>query len=322
MMPTVFEFEKPVLELENKINELKNFARDKEINLDEEISTLERRLAELKSEIYGKLTPWQKVLMARHSERPTARDYIQRLFTDFVELHGDRCFADDPAVVGGIGRFNGLPVTVIGHQKGRGTKENLACNFGMAHPEGCRKALRLMRQAEKFRRPVISFVDTPGAYCGIGAEERGQPEAIASSIRAMSTLKTPIIVVVIGEGGSGGALALGVGDCILMQEHAVFSISSPEACASILWKDAGRAREAAEALKLTAQDLLRLGVIDEVVPEPLGGAHRYPEEAAGFLRKAIAEKLKTLTALPVEELVARRYLRYRSIGIGFLQEVT
>lgn len=321
-MPTVFEFEKPVVELENKINELKNFAQEKNINLDEEIATLERRLVELQGEIYGNLTPWQKVLMARHPERPCSRDYIERLFTDFIELHGDRCCGDDPAVIGGIGRFEGRPVTVVGHQKGHGTKENLARNFGMAHPEGCRKALRLMRQAEKFRRPVICFVDTPGAHCGIGAEERGQAEAIARNIRVMSTLKVPIIVVIIGEGGSGGALALGVGDCVLMLEHAVFSISSPEACASILWRDAGRAREAADALKLTAGDLLRFKVIDEIVPEPLGGAHRHPAEAADTLRKVLADKLEGLHKTPVEELLARRYLRYRSIGNEFLQEVT
>jgi len=321
-MPTIFEFEKPVIQLENKINELRSFAQEKNLNLDEEITTLERRLLALKVEIYSNLTPWQKVLMARHPERPSTRDYIQRLFIDFIELHGDRCFGDDPAVVGGIGRFEGLPVTIVGHQKGRGTKENLACNFGMAHPEGCRKALRLMCQAEKFRRPVIAFIDTPGAHCGIGAEERGQAQAIARNIRVMSTLKTPIIVVVVGEGGSGGALALGVGDYILMQEHAVFSVSSAEACASILWKDASRAREAADALKLTADDLLRFKVIDEIVPEPLGGAHRQPAEAAEILRKVLADKLKTLRALSIEELIARRFERYRSIGNEFLQEVT
>lgn len=321
-MPTIFEFEKPVIQLENKINELRNFAQEKNLNLDEEITTLERRLLALKVEIYSNLTPWQKVLMARHPERPSTRDYIQRLFIDFIELHGDRCFGDDPAVVGGIGRFEGLPVTIVGHQKGRGTKENLACNFGMAHPEGCRKALRLMCQAEKFRRPVIAFIDTPGAHCGIGAEERGQAQAIARNIRVMSTLKTPIIVVVVGEGGSGGALALGVGDYILMQEHAVFSVSSAEACASILWKDASRACEAADALKLTADDLLRFKVIDEIVPEPLGGAHRQPAEAAEILRKVLADKLQTLRALSIEELIARRFERYRSIGNEFLQEVT
>ncbi|MFZ5899466.1 MAG: acetyl-CoA carboxylase carboxyltransferase subunit alpha [Bacillota bacterium] len=313
-MPTVFDFEKPVFELESKIEELKAFATEKDLNLDSEIATLEKRVEELKQSIYGNLTPWQKVLIARHPERPFAIDYISHLCTDFIELHGDRLFGDDAAVVGGIARLNGYPVTVLGHQKGKGTKDNLARNFGMPHPEGLRKALRLMRQAEKFRRPIVCFVDTPGAYCGIGAEERGQAEAIAKNIMVMSTLRVPIIVIVIGEGGSGGALALGVGDRLLIQEHAIFSVSSPEACASIIWKDAGRARDAAEVLKLTAQDLKSLGVVDEIIAEPLGGAHRDVQRAVNLLREAVCRHLDELKTLPLDELVEKRYRKLRSLG--------
>jgi len=313
-VPTVFDFEKPVFELESKIEELKAFATEKDLNLDSEIATLEKRVEELKQSIYGNLTPWQKVLIARHPERPFAIDYISHLCTDFIELHGDRLFGDDAAVVGGIARLNGYPVTVLGHQKGKGTKDNLARNFGMPHPEGLRKALRLMRQAEKFRRPIVCFVDTPGAYCGIGAEERGQAEAIAKNIMVMSTLRVPIIVIVIGEGGSGGALALGVGDRLLIQEHAIFSVSSPEACASIIWKDAGRARDAAEVLKLTAQDLKSLGVVDEIIAEPLGGAHRDVQRAVNLLREAVCRHLDELKTLPLDELVEKRYRKLRSLG--------
>jgi acetyl-CoA carboxylase carboxyl transferase subunit alpha len=313
-VPTVFDFEKPIYELETKIAELKQFSADKGLNLNREIEVLEQRALELKRSTYGNLTPWQKVLIARHPNRLGARDYIDNFCTDFVELHGDRAFGDDPAVVGGIGRMNGYAVTVVGHQKGRDTKENLVRNFGMLHPDGCRKVLRLMRQAEKFGRPLVCFVDTPGAHCGIGAEERGQAEAIARNLMALSTLKVPIVVVVIGEGGSGGALALGMGDRILMQEHSVFSVSSPEACASIIWKDAGRAREAAEMLKLTAQDLLRWGVIDEIVPEPLGGVHRDPEQALELLREALFRHLDEICRLDRGELLRTRYHKYRAIG--------
>jgi acetyl-CoA carboxylase carboxyl transferase subunit alpha len=313
-MAAILEFEKPIQELENKINELRNFSRDKGIDLSNEITTLEKRAMEVRESIYGNLNSWQQVLISRHPERPNTYDYINFIFRDFIELHGDRCLGDDPAVVGGIGRFNGRAVTIIGHLKGKDTKENLARNFGMAHPEGFRKGMRLMKQAEKFTRPVICFIDTPGANPGIGAEERGQFEAIARSILTMATLKTPIITVVIGEGASGGALAFGVGDRILMQEHTIYSVISPEGYASILWKDSSRAREAAEAIRITARDILELGVADKIIPEPLGGAHRDPEAAAALLGKAIAESLDELLLLKQEELMSCRYEKYRSIG--------
>ncbi|MBO8128443.1 MAG: acetyl-CoA carboxylase carboxyltransferase subunit alpha [Peptococcaceae bacterium] len=313
-MPTVFDFEKPVVELENKIAELKKFAEEKNLQLDNEIQTLEHRAEELKRSIYGNLSPWQKILIARHPERPGTRDYINGIMSEFIELHGDRNFGDDKAIVGGIGQFENHVVTVVGHVKGKDTKQNIACNFGMVHPEGCRKALRLMRQAEKFGRPVICFIDTPGAFCGLGAEERGQAEAIAKNIMVMSTLKIPIIVVVIGEGGSGGALAIGVGNRILMQEHAVFSVSSPEACASIIWKDASKAREAAQVLKLTAQDLKDFCIVDEIIPEPLGGAHRANEKAFSLLKESLKRHLEELRAMSPEELVSSRYQKIRSIG--------
>lgn len=313
-MPAILEFEKPIQELEIKISELRSFSQEKGIDLTNEIVTLEKRANEVRESIYSNLSSWQKVLIARYPERPNTNEYIKYLFTDFIEMHGDRFFGDDPAVVGGIGRFRGRAVTVLGHLKGKDTKENLARNFGNAHPEGYRKGIRLMKQAEKFKRPVICFIDTPGAYCGMGAEERGQSEAIASSISTMVTLKVPIISVVIGEGGSGGALALGVGDRILMQEHTIYSVISPEGYASILWKDATRCREAAEAIKITAQDLLKLGVADKIVPEPIGGTHRDPEAAAGLLGEALAGTLKELLAFEPEELVSRRYDKFRVIG--------
>jgi acetyl-CoA carboxylase carboxyl transferase subunit alpha len=313
-VPAVLDFEKPLIELESKIAELTSFSEEKGLDLSDEIDNLKRRADELKSSIFANLTPWQQVQLARHPDRPNTEDYVRMLFEDFLELHGDRCYSDDPAIYGGIGLFQGTSVTVIGHLKGRDTKENVSRNFGMAHPEGFRKALRLMEQAEKFRRPVISFLDTPGAHCGIGAEERGQSQAIAQNLLRMSVLRIPIIVIVIGEGGSGGALALGVGNRTLMLEHAIFSVITPEGCASILWKDAARAREAAEALKLTAQDLLSLRIVDEVVPEPLGGAHRDPYAAADLLRKSLARNLESLKDVPPEELVQRRYAKYRNIG--------
>ncbi len=308
------DFERPLLELEAKIEELKRFTRDKDIDFSDEIVLLEKKSREMKENIYNNLTPWQKVQIARHAARPNTLDYIKALFTDFLELHGDRLYGDDPAVMGGIGRYKGIPVTVMGHLKGHDTKENVQRNFGMAHPEGFRKALRLMKQAEKFGRPVICFIDTAGAYCGMGAEERGQGEAIARNLMVMSALRVPVVSVVIGEGGSGGALALGVANKILMQEHAIFSVSSPEAAASILWKDGTKAKEAAEALNLTAQDLLRLGVIDEIVTEPLGGAHSDLTTACHLLDQALERNLKELLEKSAEELVEARYAKFRAVG--------
>jgi len=308
------DFEKPLLELEKKIGELKSFSQEKGIDLTEEINTLERKAESRKKDIYTNLSFWQKIQLARHPQRPYTLDYIKLLFTDFLELHGDRVFSDDKAVLGGIAKFNNEPVTIIGHQKGRDTKENIARNFGMPHPEGYRKALRLMKQAEKFQRPVICFIDTPGAYPGIAAEERGQGEAIARNLLEMSILRTPVIVVVIGEGGSGGALALGVGDRIAMLEHAVYSVSSPEACAAILWKDATKAQEAAKVLKLTAQNLQELEVIDEIIPEPLGGAHKNLQQMAESLQSFLRETLLVLTPKNPDTLLEERYQKLRRMG--------
>lgn len=314
-MMALLEFEKPIAEFEKKLVELKTFAAEKNMDLDNEIMAMEKRTKELKKSIYHKLTPWEKVMIARHPGRPNTLDYIKLLITDFVELHGDRLYSDDLAVVGGIGRFEGQPVTVIGHVKGKNTKGNVACNFGMAQPEGYRKALRLMKQAEKFKRPVLFLIDTPGAHCGIGAEERGQGNAIARCLAAMSNLKTPVIAVVIGEGGSGGALAFSVADVIMMQEHTVFSVISPEACASILWKDGTKAaQDAAAALTITAQKLLKLAIIDEVIAEPLGCAHRDYHSAAKLVAASISQQLAGLVSLSTEQLLAKRYQKYRVIG--------
>jgi len=271
------DFEKPIIELENKIKELKNFTSQKKINLSSEIKHLEEKLSQLKSEIYTNLTPWQRVQIARHPARPYTLDYIRMLMGDFIELHGDRSFADDKAIVGGFAHFQQQRIMVIGHQKGRDTKENLIRNFGCAHPEGYRKALRLMKLAEKFNLSIVIFIDTPGAYPGIGAEERGQAQSIALNLREMASVAVPILAIVIGEGGSGGALGIGVADRICVLENAYYSVISPEGCAAILWKTGNKAPEAAEVLKMTAQDLVKLGIIDEVIPEPLGGAHRDPE---------------------------------------------
>lgn len=318
-MKSVLEVETPLLELEEKIKELKTVNQTGKIDLSREIEALERKAAQLKKSIYENLSPWEKVLLARHPERPTSLDYVQAMFTDFFELHGDRLYADDPAIVGGFAHLEGRPVMVIGHQKGKETKENLARNFGMPNPEGFRKAGRLMKLAENFNVPIITFIDTPGAYPGIEAEERGQYEAIATNIALMTALKVPIVVTVIGEGGSGGALAIGVGDRVFMLEHSVYSVISPEGCASILWRDASKAQDAAAALRLTAQDLHRRRIIDAIVQEPLGGVHRAPEQLYRKLSNILLESLDELSALPHDELLARRYDKYRAMG-EFMRE--
>lgn len=307
-------FEKPIMELRNKIDELKSFTDEKDIDLSGEIEKLEQRLEQLEAEVYNNLKPWQRVQIARHPERPTTLDYIDSLFEQFIELHGDRLFGDDEAIVGGIAFFEGSPVTVIGHQRGRDTKENVRRNFGMPHPEGYRKALRLMKQAEKFNRPVICFVDTKGAYPGKAAEERGQSEAIARNLMEMAGLKVPVISVVIGEGGSGGGLALGVANHVHMLENSWYSTISPEGASSILWKDASYAREAAEAMRITAGDLKEFGVIDEIVSEPRGGAHHDPKEQMAILRQTLQQSLKDLLVLTPNELIESRYEKFKQMG--------
>ncbi len=305
-------FEEPILKLRRRIEELSALPDDASHR--REIEKLREKLGRVSREIYANLTPWQKTLVARHPARPYTLDYIQALTVDFTELHGDRKFADDPAIVAGFASFRGRPVVVVGHQKGRDTKEKVRRNFGMPRPEGFRKALRVMQLAEKFRRPILTFVDTAGAYPGIDAEERGQAEAIATSLREMAGFHVPIIVTVTGEGGSGGALALGIGDRVLMLEHAIYSVISPEGCAAILWKDASRKKEAAEALKLTAGDLVELGVIDEVVPEPPGGAHADTAGASAAVGEAIERHLKEVLDLTPEERRERRYRKFRALG--------
>ncbi len=314
-MITALDFEKPIVELEKKIGELKNLCADGSLNLDSEVKKLEARLALAKKETYSNLTPWQRVQIARHPKRPYALDYIQGIFTDFVEIHGDRTFADDKALVGGLAFFEGKPCVVMGHQKGRDAKENIMRNFGSAHPEGYRKALRLMRMAEKFRLPIVAFVDTPGAYPGIGAEERGQAYTIAVNIRDMARIDVPIFVCVIGEGGSGGALGIGVGDRVMVMENAYYSVISPEGCAAILWKDRARAPDAAAALRLTAKDLLELKLIDDVVKEPLGGAHKNLQEAVDAVRQMLSKHWKELESKDRKSLVAERYDKFRAMGV-------
>ena len=309
------DFEKPIIELERKIEELKGFTAREDLNMSGELKKLESKLAQIKKEIYENLTPWQRVQLARHPKRPYTLDYIDMMMTDFIEIHGDRHFADDKALIGGLGTLNGERVMVLGHQKGRDTKENLVRNFGSAHPEGYRKAMRLMNMAEKFSLPVVAFIDTPGAYPGIGAEERGQAEAIAYNLREMATLQTPILVFVIGEGGSGGALGIGIGDKVYVLENAYYSVISPEGCAAILWKERGRSPDAAKSLKLTAKDLLEMGIIDGIIKEPLGGAHRNPQEVALNIKSTIKKDLDILKKLPKTKLVEMRYDKFRSIGI-------
>jgi acetyl-CoA carboxylase carboxyl transferase subunit alpha len=314
MNPDFLDFEQPIAELEAKIRDLRYVGDDAEVNLQEEIQKLEEKCVNLTESIFAKLSPWQVAQMSRHPRRPYTLDYIPLMFTDFVELRGDRSFADDQAIIGGPARLDGRPVMVIGHQKGRQTKEKIQRNFGMPRPEGYRKALRLMELAERFRMPVLTFIDTPGAYPGVGAEERGQSEAIARNLMVMARLDVPIVCTVIGEGGSGGALAIGVGDATLMLQYSTYSVISPEGCASILWKSADKAPEAAEALGITSARLLELGLVDRVVEEPLGGAHRAPEAMASALKEALLETLQGLDALEAAQRLERRYRRLMDYG--------
>lgn len=308
-------FEQPIVKLREKINELEQFTRESEVDLSDEIETLKTRLKNLELEIYGNMETWERVQVARHQERPTTLDYISELFEDFIQLHGDRNFGDDEAIIGGIASFKGLPITVIGHQRGKDTKENVRRNFGMPHPEGYRKALRLMKQAEKFNRPIICFIDTKGAYPGKAAEERGQSEAIARNLVEMAGLTVPVISIVIGEGGSGGALALGVANHVHMLENATYSVISPEGAASILWKDASLAKQAAEAMRITAPYLKEMGIIEEMIPEVLGGAHRNLQKQALKIGETIEKSLHELQELTGEELIQNRYDKFRQIGV-------
>lgn len=309
------EFEKPIIELERKIQELKGFTTKQDIDISGEVKRLEEKLSQIKKDIYENLTPWQRVQIARHPQRPYTLDYIDMMMTNFLELHGDRHFADDKAIVCGIAELDGERIVVIGHQKGRDTKENLERNFGCAQPEGYRKALRVMNLAAKFGIPIIVFIDTPGAYPGIGAEERGQAQAIAYNLREMAALKTAIIVIVVGEGGSGGALAIGVGDRIYVLENAYYSVISPEGCAAILWKERLKSPEAARALKLTAKDLFEMHIIDGIIKEPIGGSHRNPHETAENIKTTIKKDLAFFANMPKEKLLETRYAKFRSIGV-------
>lgn len=310
----VLDVEKPIQELERQIEELDRLNTENGVDCGEETATLKAKLEEMRHEVYSSLTPMQRVLLARHPKRPYTLDYLNTIFTDFIELHGDRHFRDDLAIVGGWARLGGTSVMVVGHQKGRDTKENIRRNFGMPHPEGYRKALRLMHLAARFHAPVITLIDTPGAYPGLGAEERGQSEALATNILEMASLPTPIIAAVIGEGGSGGALALGVADRVIMFENSVYSVISPEGCAAILWKDATQRERAAEALRLTAEDLHQLKVVDEVIPEPLGGAHQDPDAAGEALRESLLRHLKDLRRIKPDKLIRRRADKYAAMG--------
>ncbi len=316
MPPSTYtlDFEKPLQELDRQIEELKRLGEERQIDVSTELKLLTEKLTTVREEIYRNLSPIQRVMVARHPRRPYTLDYLSTIFTDFIELHGDRLYRDDPAIVGGWARLDGGSVMVIGHQKGRDTKENLKRNFGMAHPEGYRKALRLMHTAAKFEAPVITLIDTPGAYPGLGAEERGQSEALARNIVEMAALPTPCVAVVIGEGGSGGALALGVADRVLMLENSVYSVISPEGCAAILWKDAGQRERAADALKLTAQDLIDFKVIDEIIPEPVGGAHQDPDATGEAVRAALIRHVGELRKIKPDKLVRRRGEKFANMG--------
>jgi acetyl-CoA carboxylase carboxyl transferase subunit alpha len=315
MSMTTLEFEAPILEIESRIEEIKNVSGLGAGDIDKELKSLEDKLDKIKKDVYKKLTPPQKVMVARHPDRPYTLDYIENVFTDFVELHGDRLFRDDPAIVCGTAKLNGEPVLVIGHQKGRNTKENIHRNFGMANPEGYRKAQRMFEMAENFNRPIITFVDTPGAYPGIGAEERGQAEAIARSLMMMAELSVPMVTVVTGEGGSGGALGIAMGNRVAMLEHSIYAVISPEGCASILWKDASYAGKAAEALKLTSEDLIKLGIIDEIIKEPDGGAHRDHKLTASRVKDFILRSLNDLKKMSREQIFEDRYQKFRNMGV-------
>lgn len=309
------DFEKPILELERKIEELKKFTASEKIDLQAEIKKLEDKLEKLKHEIFNNLTPWQRVQISRHPKRPYTLDYVRAIMSDFIELHGDRAFADDRAIICGLAKLDNFKIMIIGHQKGRDVKENLMRNFGSAHPEGYRKAIRLVRLAEKFDVPVFCFIDTPGAYPGIGAEERGQAESIAYNLCEMAQISVPIIVIVIGEGGSGGALGIGLGDRICVMENAYYSVISPEGCAAILWRDRTQAPEAAKVLKITANELYEMGIIDEVIKEPLGGAHRDHEEAAKYVKASMIRNLKEVSALGKDQMLQKRYEKFRKMGV-------
>ena len=314
-MPRTFlPFEKPIAELERKIEDLRTLQEEGVADLRDEIVSLENKLKLIQDNIYGNLTPWQRIQLARHPKRPYFMDYIRYITDEFFEIHGDGCFGDDPAIVCGFGKINSRSVVLMGHEKGRSTKEKIKRNFGMAHPEGYRKALKVAKLASKFGKPIVSLLDTPGAYPGIGAEERGQAQAIAVNIKEFAYLPTPIIVIITGEGGSGGALGIGVGDTVVIMQYAYYSVISPEGCASILWRDASKAPEAAEALKITAQDLLKLGVVDKIIPEPSGGAHRKPAEAASILKEFIINEIDKLSVVPVENLIKARIEKFQKMG--------
>ncbi len=314
MVKHYLDFEKPIIELEREIEHLKRFSKGKFLHLDEQLKHLEEKLHRIQKEIFSNLTGWQITQLARHIDRPRTSHYLSTIFENFIELHGDRAYGDDPAIIGGISKFNGRSVICIGHQKGADAKEMVYRNFGMPHPEGYRKALRLMKMAEDFQKPIITLIDTPGAYPGIGAEERGQAEAIARNLRSMVSLRTPILTLVIGEGGSGGALAIGIGDRILMLEYSIYSVISPEGCAAILWKDGRKGEVAADSLRLTARDLYQLGVIDEVIPEPLGGAHRDPKAMSDILKEAVERNLRKIEEMDMDELLKVRYEKFRKMG--------
>jgi len=314
------EFERPIEKIEKEIEYLQERKKRDFVDTQLEITKLQQQLVDKTKEIFFNLTPWQKVQLARHPNRPRTLDYIQKIFEEFIELHGDRIYGDDPAIVSGIGKFQGISIGFVGHQKGKDTKENLVRKFGMAHPEGYRKALRIMKLAEKSHFPVITFIDTPGAHPDIEAETRGQALTISTNLMEMALLQTPILCIIIGEGGSGGALGIGVGDRVLMQEHSIYSVISPEGCASILWKDQKAVEEAAKALKLTADELFQMGIIDDIIPEPLGGAHRNWNKAIEIVSQYINKHLKELKTIKIEELVELRYQKYRKIGVFKIKE--